>query len=300
MEKVQTLIQSRIQSLFNEQIVDIQPIAEAGEVNQVYIVSTDKLKIIARVNDAGELARFKKEQWCIEQAAQVGVKGAEVLDVGASEEFAYMLMSYVDGSRADRPGIDIDEVWRTIGEYAKQIHIIPMKGFGENLEDITDGSTQKWQNYLSYNIENLNGEDELLKQDIITQEQSVDIRKHLIELSKLNVQLGLSHGDLSLDNIILDLDGEVNVIDWGSAEGHLVPHYDLGVILSYSLSDDSAEFAQVLVGYGLSQKGYEAIKAEIKLLMLLIAIDKVRWAIDRSPQSLESAKQHLDKMYTWQ
>lgn len=296
MEQIRLLLESRIQFLLHESIVNIQPVAKAGEVNQVFVISTPTQKIIARVNDTGELDRFKKEQWCIKHAAQAGVKGAEVLDVGSSDEYAYMLMSYIEGERADQEGVDVNAVWQMIGEYARKIHNITVEGFGESLEDMTSGSLKKWRDYLEYNITSLGENDVLLKNDIITLEQSDLLREHFTKLARLNVRLGLSHGDLSLDNVIVSEDKEVVLIDWGSAEGHLVPHYDLGVILNDSLSDDSEEFMQVLKGYGMTQAEYDGIRSQITSLMLLIAVDKVRWAIDRSPQSLEAAITHLNKV----
>lgn len=293
MENIKNLIKSRVESLFNETIMDMQPVADPGAVNQVYIITTDKQKLIARINNVGELPRFKKEQWCIEQAAQAGVKGAEVLDVGGNEEYAYTLTSYIDGNRADQPGIDTTNVWRAIGENAKKIHSIPSKGFGENLEDITSGSLEKWQKYLDDNLRSLSEENEFLQKGIITSKQANTIREHITGLTHLSPKLGLSHGDLSLDNVIIDMGGEVNILDWGSAEGHLVPHYDLGVILNDSLTDDSGEFTQVLEGYGLSRGEYEAIKGQIMSLMMLIAFDKVRWHIDKAPEGAESAAEHL-------
>lgn len=296
MENIQNLIKSRTESLLNETFVDMQLIADPGAVNQVYVITTDTQKLIARINDITELPRFKKEQWCVQQAEQAGVKGAKVLDVGSDDKHAYMLMSYIEGKRADQPEVDTHNVWRVVGEYAKKIHTVPIKGFGEKLDDITAGDMQKWHDYLDYNLSSLGEQDVLIEKGIITAEQSTLLHKHFTELAKLDVRLGLSHGDLSLDNIIVDSNDTVNLIDWGSAEGHLVPHYDLGVILDHSLSDDSEEFAQVLEGYGLSKVEYSAINDQITSLMLLVAADKVRYAIDRSPESLESSSTHLKKV----
>ena len=289
------LLKPIVHALFNEEVVGIQEITDAGEVNQVYVVTTDSHKVIARINAVGELSRFQKEQWCIEQAAQAGVKGAEVLAVGSGDDHAYMLTWYIEGKRADQSGVDTEVVWRAVGEYAKKIHSIPIKGFGEDLNDITSGDMQKWRNYLNYNSSSLGEHDVLIEKGIITAEQSELLSKSFSDLAQLDVQLGLSHGDLSLDNIIVGLDDAVNLIDWGSAEGHIVPHYDLGVILDDSLSDDSDEFAEVLDGYGLSVDEYSAIKDQINSLMALIATDKVRWAIDRSPESLDSTIARLKK-----
>jgi len=48
----------------------------------------------------------------------------------------------------------------------------------------------------------------------------------------------------------------VQVIDWGCAHGHLVPHYDLGVILAESLVEHGPEFVALLDGYGLDPTSF--------------------------------------------
>jgi len=100
-------------------------------------------------------------------------------------------------------------------------------------------------------------------------------------------------------NAIVSDQGGVSLIDWGSAESHVVPHYDLGVILTDSLSEESNVFKSVLEGYGLASAEYVGIRSQIKSLMLLIATDKIRWAIDRSPEQLATTINHFNKIYGW-
>jgi aminoglycoside phosphotransferase (APT) family kinase protein len=298
-EELKTFLDNDIRNLTNESVAAIAPLADIGEVNEVFLVTTKNKRFVARVHVAGEFPRFKKEEWCISHALKVGVKTPKSLSVHQHGDYAYMLMEYVIGSRADKDDINREMVWQAIGQYANQIHSIKISGFGENLHDLLEGSFSRWNDYLSYNIKNLNDEDKLLLGGIITKSQSTQIKTYFEELSKVSFNFGLSHGDLSLQNTIVDRNNEVNLIDWGSAEGHITPHYDLGVVLTDSLSDDSNDFANVLKGYGLSWKDYEAMREEIKSLMLLIATDKIRWALDRSAESLDSAIKHFNKVLEW-
>ena len=79
----------------------------------------------------------------------------------------------------------------------------------------------------------------------------------------------------------------MQVIDWGCAHGHLVPHYDLGVILAESLVEHGPEFVALLDGYGLDPTSFSReARADVFNLQALEAVDKVRWALDRNPTRL--------------
>ncbi|HUC20120.1 MAG TPA: phosphotransferase, partial [Candidatus Polarisedimenticolaceae bacterium] len=142
-EAIEALIRTKASALLREPVDEITPVAEAGEVNQVFIATAGSRKLVARIHESGELERFKKEQWCMEQSAGAGVKGPKVLGVGSQGEYAYMLSSYIPGQRADHDGVDIKPVWYTMGAYAKKIHQVPIKGFGEGLTDITEGTRRR-------------------------------------------------------------------------------------------------------------------------------------------------------------
>jgi len=269
-----------------------------GEVNQTYLVTTLSQKFVARINSKDEFRRFQKEKWCIEQAAHLGVTTSPVIDLGTYENESFMLLTYIVGTS----GMDFDNkehTWQTIGRYAKLIHSIPVQGFGEDLDDITEGTANSWAKYINDNLQSLTTPAQFYDQKIFTSNQAdylVDIFK---ELKSKTFTYGLSHGDMSLRNVIIDHSNDVHLIDWGSAESHVVPHYDLGVILIDSIDENSDYFKEVLAGYGLGAVEYDEIRGDIQTLMLLIAFDKVRWAMDRKPERLSSAIEHFRKMYEW-
>ena len=100
------------------------------------------------------------------------------------------------------------------------------------------------------NLGELTDRDPLLHLGLLDRDAQAQLRESFTDLTRGPTRLGLCHGDLSLKNVIVD-DGSVQVIDWGCAHGHLVPHYDLGVILAESLVEHSPEFVALLDGYGL-------------------------------------------------
>lgn len=70
---------------------------------------------------------------------------------------------------------------------------------------------------------------------------------------------------------------------------HIVPHFDLINLLMYHRhwnSPDAAGLQAFLEGYGLTAADTAAILPELESLLLLRAFDKLRWAIDRSPDDI--------------
>jgi aminoglycoside phosphotransferase (APT) family kinase protein len=286
-----------LEQRLGESIDSVVPIF-GGEVNQTYLVTTLSQEFVARINSKDEFRRFQKEKWCIEQAAHLGVATSPVIDLGTYKNESFMLLEYIAGTS----GMDFDNkkhTWQTIGRYAKLIHSIPVQGFGEGLDDITEGTANSWVKYIDDNLHSMTDPVQFYDQEIATAEQVEYLVDGFKELKSQTYKFGLSHGDMSLRNVIIDSSNCVHLIDWGAAEAYIVPHYDLGVILTDSLNEDSDEFREVLDGYGLGADQYQDIRDDIQTLMLLIAFDKVRWAMDRKPERLSSAKEHFHKMHEW-
>ena len=230
------------------------------------------------------LKEYTKEVWCIDKAAERGVPVATVLDVGVIEEHAYMVQAYIAGDEGRDSQFPRGDIWRQLGRYARVIHSIEVAGFGPKLQDLTQGdSHESWLEYLNYNIESLNENDELLRLRVLTQSQSKVIRAIFEDLKREAFNFGLNHGDLSLKNVIVDESGKVNLIDWGSAEAGIVPHHDLIQMLKLNMLEndpDDVAIKSFLHGYGISQSEFEQMRPTLESLLLLRAVDKLRWAID--------------------
>jgi aminoglycoside phosphotransferase (APT) family kinase protein len=273
----------------------IEPIVGGGEVNKVYIIKSDTCSAVLRVHSAGEFERFQKESWCIEQSIAVGVSGAKVYEVNKTRDYAYMLIEFIAGSNGNKI-VASPELWEELGKYLKLIHKIPVKGFGEKLDDIIGGNKEQWNKYLQYNVESLNDEDKLIRSGMLDNSTSIKLKAIFLRLFSKDFAFGLNHGDYSLANAIVDEQSVIHVIDWGSAQAHIVPHHDLGVILEESLDEDSEEFNALINGYGMRRNDFGAIRSEIADLMLLEAVDKLRWALDKAPEWVESHKKRLIKL----
>ena len=275
-----------IQQLFKSKSIIITPITGKGRVNRVYIVSQGKDRFVIRINSEEELSRFKKEVWCSEEATKEKISTPRVLDVGARNDAAYMILNFVAGSNGDDITENRNKVWYTMGNYAQKINQISTQGFSENM--VSPGVfSDSWRRYLDYNINSLSEEDKLLSLGTINKKQSAQIKDKLLKLRETKFKFGLIHGDISLENVIVAKDN-VTIIDWGCAESSIVPHMEIVDLLQNQVSENDDCFSNFLRGYSMKREEYESIKSEIDTLTLLQAIDKLRWAIDRSPDQISN------------
>jgi len=295
----ETLAGELVRAHTHEQLENAVAIRGRGAVNDVYTLTcVSGRKLLLRMNAAGEVSRFVKERWCIHEAALAGVPTAEVLAVGEVGVRAYMLLTYLEGHSGDElASMDVLVLWRQLGVHARRIHEIVLAGFGEELTDMVGGVFGNWERYLQDNIDALrvNATQEL-PPGLLDADARKRLLKHLRVLTRLRPTFGLSHGDLSLDNVVVADDGGVAIIDWGCACAHIVPHYDFGVILDESAGANTDEFQALLRGYGMSAREFENIADEVLALQLLVAFDKARWAWMRSRSRLLAHTQKLQAL----
>jgi len=272
----------------DEDVLEVKKITGKGEVNDTYIFITKVNKYFVRVDpNETTLDRFEKEKWCMDEAKKIGIPTPNVFKTGINNNHPYMIMTYIDGIDADDlPKNKHKEIWETIGKYSRKIHNIKITGYGEKMisPGFFDGT---WNEFTNYNIKSLNQGDQLISLGIITPVQSEEIRTIFENLKNENFNFGLVHNDLSLDNIRVSKDGEIYLLDWGSAEVNVVPHIDIIEILESSIEESSENFEIFLKSYGIDRKEYEISKPRIAELKLLQCCDKLRWAIDNKPELIE-------------
>lgn len=274
-------------------VLDVAEVKVQGGVNHTFLATTPDRRLIVRVNEAAELRRFQKEAWAIQHAAAVDVPVPEVAAVGVAAELAYMIESYVEGPSGNSlPPDGQRSAWREIGGLLKRIHSVPVGGFGEELSDLTEGGSANWARYLDYNLGALNDRDPLVEMGVLEPKTQGRLRASFEGLRDIPKTFGLSHGDMSLRNVISH-EGRLHVIDWGEANAHFVPHFDFGIILEDSLDAESSEFVELLAGYGLDRPGFQLLKPYVEALRLLIRTDKVRWALERRPERLAGRARDL-------
>ncbi len=289
---------------FGRPAESVVPIVGLGSVNLVFVAASAGQEIVVRVSTAADASRgeafFQKERWCIEQAARAGVPGPEVLDVGVWRERPFMLQTLLPGGNGETlPSAEI-HVWHELGCYARLTHSVRVDGFGETLDRFLYGeSNADWRIFAEYNRSSLTEGDELLTLNVYTREQRPGLQQLFHEMRETEYKFGLAHGDLSLRNTIVDESGKVSLLDWGSAEAHIVPHYDLVHILCHH-APDSLVVQAFLSGYGMDATEFARLLPQIQALALMKALDLTRWAIDRCPERIEElAENAAEEVKDW-
>jgi aminoglycoside phosphotransferase (APT) family kinase protein len=144
-----------------------------------------------------------------------------------------------------------------------------------------------WSAHLGYNIDTLTSEDPLRGLGVLDASASADLRRRFERLAAKPFRLGLSHGDLSMHNVLVDEAGEPRaLIDWGSAGAFPVPHYDLNEIIRA----DRASAAQIDIfrrAYGLSDAAFAEVTADLPDLAALRDIDTLRWGLAHAPDQID-------------
>lgn len=283
-------------------IIFCKPIGN-GSNNKNYLVKSNKMEIVVKLSfDHKEYKAYQdyiKEKWCIEKSSKKGVSGPKVLGLGKYKGRAYMIETFVMGVNGKKLKNKL-HLYKELGKYTKLIHSIKTFGFGEDLSNPKDGIFKdSWKRYLDYNIKSLTIKDKLLKLKVINIQQSKIIKDIFIELAKHKFNFGLCHGDVATWNTLVEKSGKVNLLDWGCAESHIVPHFDFATILwcqSELHKPTENEFKSFIHGYGISRTDFNKLKPILFKIMLLISIDKLRWAIDRNPSKIKEFTAWAKKM----
>ena len=118
--------------------------------------------------------------------------------------------------------------------------------------------------------------------------ESQRIRKRFEHLKNETFRFGLNHGDISLKNTIVNQANQAILLDW-NAEVSVVPHATVAQLMHYQILglEESAsveEFNAFIDGYGIG----EIDLSKTRHFLLLRAFDNLRWAIDQSPDLIES------------
>ena len=286
----------KIGSRFLEQpLVEITPILGKGRINRIFLVQARSKEIVIRLNaflsTPDALEGYIKEQWCLEQAASVGVPGPSVLEIGQCDGQAYMIQSRVSGENAADILTQKTSVWREIGRYSRLVHDMDLPVGERGQQELPSGligplsqaTSERWLQQVQEGIDALSNSQDLLGGFVYPKGQKDNLIAKFEELKTLSFRAGLHHGDLSLKNVMVDQPGSVHLLDWGSALVHNTPYYDLSQMLKSQVETNDPDEEGVLAflsGYGLSASEGEEICSRSAIFLLLRTFGKVRWAID--------------------
>jgi aminoglycoside phosphotransferase (APT) family kinase protein len=261
-----------------------------GSVNRVFVAQCSDKKIVVRLPQTQDRDRagafYAKEAWCLEQAARLKIPGPTVLASGEFDGWPYQIQSFLDGVNGMQSAPDSETIWQVLGKYARRFHDVALDGFGETLPDFFSGnSVARWHGWIDYNVQSLTPSDRLIELGVYSPRQRAPIEACFLALrEQTNLRIGLCHGDLGRHNTLITSTGDIALLDWGCAEAHVVPHFDL-------LHLPSEQHHAFLDGYGVGLSEREGLLAEVEQLRVLKAFDLVRWAIDRCPERISELAQ---------
>jgi tRNA A-37 threonylcarbamoyl transferase component Bud32 len=297
-------------------LVEITPILGKGRINQIFLVQANSEDIVIRLNaflpTADALEGYVKEQWCLEQAASIGVRGPSVLEIGQCEGQAYMIQSRVPGENAAEILRNKTSVWREIGRYSRLIHNIDLPVGERGQQKLPSGlcgplcqATQSsWLQQVQEGLDALSDAEDPLEGFVYAKSQKDDLIAKFEELKSLLFRSGLHHGDLTLKNVMVDQQGNVHLLDWGSALVHNAPYYDVSQMLKSQVETNDPDAEGVLAflsGYGLSSSEGEEMCSKSAIFLLLRTFGKVRWAMGckhpNAPRFASFAKTLLSQKY---
>lgn len=284
MRTAERIAASIVRRWTGEQPESATEIRGRGKVNAVVRVVTPRSDVIVRMRDeVAAAAEYRKERWCLERAAEAGIPGPDVLDIGMYDATAFMIESPIEGVPGDLAPMPPADLWKRIGQFAKATHAIPVAGFGIEFGDaerrtFDDPHAASWRRFVRYNIDSLSAADDLIRLGVYAPHRGAELQDLFEWLGAQPLRFGLCHGDLNVRNTIITPTGDVALLDWGSARVSVVPYYDLSVV-----TRDGGDVASFLDGYGMTDDQFAAIRPGLLAFATLSAFDLVRWAIDREP-----------------
>jgi Ser/Thr protein kinase RdoA (MazF antagonist) len=258
-----------------------------GANNWVYRLGEGDAAVVVKLGKPHRLRfaakEFAKEHWCAAAARRAAAPTPESLAVGEFEGRPYQVQAFSPG-RPPRPEEE-GRTWEAMGRWALEFHAAPVTGWGPEL--VGDGAFGgDWVAHLAYNIQALAPDDPLLGLGVLDADASADLRRRFERLAAKPFDLGLSHGDLSMHNALVDEGGEPLVlIDWGCAGAFPVPHYELNEIIRAQRAD-AAQFDIFRKACGLSDAAFAEVMIDLPDLGALRDIDTLRWGLAHAPDEV--------------
>lgn len=265
----------------------IAPVASPGEVNHVFVVrgagETRGGHVVRFLVDPREDDVVDAEAWAVEQASAHGTPGPRTVATGHLQGLPYLVSVFVEGEAGtSRPSLGL---WSTLGRYARTVSSIPVptdapaalfSRFGTDL-------AAAWRDHLAYNLDALTADDPLVGLGAYPAERRAGLRAMITGLREADLTVGLTHGDLKLENLLVPEHGPPVLLDWGSVTTGPSPWGDLTTLWSKHRTlrtPTERELRAAVDGCGFS---LDDVADLLDGLHVLHRLDLVRWAADRRP-----------------
>lgn len=271
------------------QASSVSELVGRGQVNRTFVGDDVVVRLNRDRTPDEALTEYRKEAWCHEQAARVGVRVPAVFGVGSLGGCSYIVMERILGDTMEP---DDPAAWRLLGEAARAVHHIPSpedERLRADLFTIVKGEAARdaWQEILHRNVHELQPGDRLIGLGVYDCDEQEALKRRFSALLDHPFRYGLCHGDLQPNNAMRNADGELVLIDWGCATLSAVPDEDLMGGWSghkFEGTPNATCFRAFVAGYGEEAEAAIEVVADV---LLVKAFDLVRWALDRKPDRVE-------------
>ena len=270
-------ISTLLKTNFNIIPTSINKLNDIGTMNIVYLVKFNTRKIIIRLreNDPYAENEFIKEKWFSKQCTKIGIPVPRIMYNGKYNNIDYLIEEYIEGIS----GNDYENeafIFEKLGLYSKKIKDIPISGYGVEILDynnniFTDSLYTSPQEQILKNIQALTPNDKLINLEIYKSKDINLIKESFFRLINQDLSCVLNHGDISLSNTIINANGIVYWIDFGSVNSNLL--YSEFANLKIKNNNNLVSFAK---GFGIP---ITKVKENLEIYKLLISFDKLRWSL---------------------
>ena len=228
------IVREIVKHALGEPAVKTSLVPEQGKVNRAYMVETRNGRFVLRVRfDKDEMRKFRCEKQCADFIRRDHDWTPAVIAIGQYETHCYSFQERVDGTVASQYTGDMIGVWEQIGQYAKYFHGVSTTGY---IFDVFDGELPFDRLWCQPYFDGLKDAEEsrLVEKGLMTGEEFGAAVRALEPLKRLQFEPTLAHGNLTPKNIIVDPDGKVHIIDWGSCQGNLAADLDLSELIVFA------------------------------------------------------------------
>jgi Ser/Thr protein kinase RdoA (MazF antagonist) len=266
-----------------------------GQTNHVFgtpeaVIRFARDPLRGTVTDVDE---FVREAWCALAAEAAGVVTPRVLAVGqfrtqesgsgaAGEAPLSVPYQVQERRQGQHPDEATPRLWERLGELAAALAKVGLDDAPEQLftrfgRDLPTA----WTQHVHHNLAALGDDDPLFELGVYRASDLEWLTDWVSSTNPVGQPHGLFHGDLNPGNVLVDPDGELVLLDWGSAATGPVPWGDLVHLHRGRFPHLAEDFA---AGFGI---GPDEVASCLPRLELLQALDLARWAIDRRPDLLD-------------
>ncbi len=252
-----------------------------GLSNYVFCVTHPAGEFIVRLGHADhKFNSYRKEQWAMAKARELGVPVPEVIDIG-DDPLSYMVMRKAAGHPATvHP--HRSRIIRSMGRCAAIINSIRTEGYGGRFDPAGKrlSGNPTWHDFLRSELDIERRFHTLATSGLFDSAKLDRIRNLLEHAADGRAHPVLSHGDMRLKNVIVDGDGRIQaILDWENCSSNLAPEWELSLALHDLSIDNKQEFIR---GYGLTVPGVMEIADVMKALNVINYAPHVRHAVERN------------------